>query len=550
MKKFAMILLCVALVFSCTVMAFADPSGYSVTVQNPILNQTYTPYKIFDVTYNAAEAGQAPTAYTYTISTNSQWWSALTTPNSGTVDLTANTFTVDGLTFTKTQQTAADNGTVYIVTYDTATVDTEAEREALAQTISNKLYAAVSGKTPAATAVTASSTDPITFDVGSAGYYFVTTTQGALFVLNSATPDVTVTEKNSIPGIVKKVSNDNSSWVAAPGHTNVSIGDEVYFELDITDGVGTDKGMTITDEMSTSIDLKGYPTTNDIKVFVGGTEVAAGNDTFSVTVTNRHRFVIEFAPAFVETLTPPAQGSTTPSLIVTYTGILNETAHIVGNVDDDSVTPAQEAYNTNTATLTYQNNSWPSTVTVDVYAFDIIKTDSARNIIQGAHFDVYDDYDANDATVGNKIDVVLIDTEYVLDPETGDPTTTVKSRTYRPAVDGETPAAYIEAGIAHMVGFGSGTYWFEETAAPDGYNKIDGRTQYQLGAANDYATLTDNGTKWANNGGGLHVVNETGSQMPSTGGIGTYLFYGIGAILVVGAVVVLVSKKRMHAYSD
>ena len=551
MKKFAMILLCVALVFSCTVIAFADPTPtYSITIDGAKPSQTYTAYKIFDVSYDSTK-----TNFTYTVSSGSEWWSALTTPSTAgqNPNLNADQFTVDGLIFTKTAATDANSNPIYIVSYDENTIDTDAEREELARTLADKLYAAVdNNKTPAGSQQSSSSTpSTAVISLTEDGYYFVTTTVGALCGLNTTSTTATVEEKNDLPTIVKKVSNDNSTWVSAPGGTNVGFGDDVYFEIDITDGIGTDKTMTLTDEMTSGIDLKIVNGNNDITVVVGGTEIQPGENTYSVTVTNSHRFVIEFAPAFVASLTPPAANSTTPSVIVTYTGVLNTSAHIKGNEDDTSTTPAQEALNTNTATLTYAGLDSSSTVYVETYKFDIVKTDTGSNIIYTANFDLYDDYDASDATVGNKIDVVLIDTEYFTDPTTGDPTTEVKSRTYRKAVAGDTNiATTIEAGIAHLIGFGSDTYWVEETAAPEGYNPIDGRTQFSLGTANNTATLTDNDTRWAANGGGLHVENETGSQMPSTGGIGTYLFYGVGAILVVGAVVVLVSKKRMHAYSD
>ena len=59
--------------------------------------------------------------------------------------------------------------------------------------------------------------------------------------------------------------------------------------------------------------------------------------------------------------------------------------------------------------------------------------------------------------------------------------------------------------------------------------------------SSDFSTYVD---------GGVRVENKTGAEMPSTGGIGTIIFTVLGSILVIGAVVVLVSKKRMHAYED
>src|SRR5699024_7295196 len=84
------------------------------------------------------------------------------------------------------------------------------------------------------------------------------------------------------------------------------------------------------------------------------------------------------------------------------------------------------------------------------------------------------------------------------------------------------------------------TYWLQETKAPDGYNKLPGRVEVKIEEDNLNATVED-GT-WAS--GGVHVVNKTGSLLPSTGGMGTTLFYIGGGALVVLAIVLLVIEKR------
>ena len=45
----------------------------------------------------------------------------------------------------------------------------------------------------------------------------------------------------------------------------------------------------------------------------------------------------------------------------------------------------------------------------------------------------------------------------------------------------------------------------------------------------------------------IQVVNQTGTELPSTGGIGTTIFYALGGLMAVGAGVLLVAKKRMEA---
>ena len=47
--------------------------------------------------------------------------------------------------------------------------------------------------------------------------------------------------------------------------------------------------------------------------------------------------------------------------------------------------------------------------------------------------------------------------------------------------------------------------------------------------------------------GGIQVINNTGIELPHTGGIGTTIFYAVGGVLVLAAVVLLVTKKRMSS---
>ncbi|WP_024861697.1 isopeptide-forming domain-containing fimbrial protein [Ruminococcus flavefaciens] len=111
-------------------------------------------------------------------------------------------------------------------------------------------------------------------------------------------------------------------------------------------------------------------------------------------------------------------------------------------------------------------------------------------------------------------------------------------------------------------GLGAGTYTLSETKVPSGYNKIDDIT---ITISNDKAanafTKTDPNWKVTKQVGSetaveltdsdsdniyeLQVINAKGNTLPSTGGMGTKLFYIIGSLLVAGSIVLLVTKKRM-----
>ena len=106
-------------------------------------------------------------------------------------------------------------------------------------------------------------------------------------------------------------------------------------------------------------------------------------------------------------------------------------------------------------------------------------------------------------------------------------------------------------GMFNIHGLDEGTYTLTETAVPDGYNK----------AADITVTITVNtetGHFEATTGGKAHVdltitngdniiVNEKGATLPSTGGIGTTIFYVAGSLMVLAAAILLITKRRMGA---
>ena len=540
MKKFALILVSIVLVFSCTIMAFADPSQYIITVNNAVSGEEYTAYKIFDVTYNempsGASSSQDTTAYSYSIVEGSEWWDTVTTPADGsTVNKTGASFPVDGLTFTKT--TKQVNGHyVYNVSYDESAFDVEDFAE--------KLYGAVNSKTEAAQETASGTT--VTLDVGEPGYFFVTTSTGALCALNTNHPTADVNEKNTVPSVVKKIAKDvtNPDWQDS---TNQSIGNDVAFKITVTDGTGTDSAITLTDTMAPGLTLKQISAgVYDITVYAGGTNTvipAVDSETnarnYTLTVTDAQHFTIIFSDAFVKSL------DTAATIDVKYTATLNGNAYIKGNLLDTSGDTPTDLLNTNTVDLQYSNQHDTDTVSVETYQFEIIKTTSnnyGKKLLNGAKFRLYDAQ-----TGGSEVPVVFVRDEVLQAADTQTGTPAVVRKIYRRALSGEA-GVDIDAGIALIEGEGTGTYYLEETQAPEGYNKLATRQPVAISNSNLMAELSQDYTTYVD--GGIRVINMTGAEMPSTGGIGTIIFTVVGALLVIGAVVVLVSKKRMHAYED
>ena len=192
--------------------------------------------------------------------------------------------------------------------------------------------------------------------------------------------------------------------------------------------------------------------------------------------------------------------------------VLNENAVIAGEG------------NPNEVYLTYGNaqETKKDTVVTYTYQFQLVKTDDKNTLLSGAEFELYDA-----AEGGNNIPVVK-ESEGV----------------YRVAKEGET-GVVIEAGYVTIKGLDTGVYYLEETKAPDGYNELSARKTVEITGANNDATVTEG----IYQSGGVQVVNKTGALLPETGGIGTTIFYVVGGLMMVAAVVFLVSKKRMASFA-
>ena len=120
-------------------------------------------------------------------------------------------------------------------------------------------------------------------------------------------------------------------------------------------------------------------------------------------------------------------------------------------------------------------------------------------------------------------------------------------------------------GLFSVTGLDAGTYKLREIVAPAGYNllsqditvvitAVTANGQTWGGTASDALTGLSvkadetNGTGDTSTGiASITIANNKGNTLPETGGIGTTVFYVLGSILVIGAVVLLVSKKRMNA---
>ena len=379
-----------------------------------------------------------------------------------------------------------------------------AEFAKLAQAEAAKKVADASATAPDASEGNTNST--VTFSNLKLGYYLVDTSLGTLCSLDTTNPSVVMEEKNEVPPIPdKQVKEDSTSeW----GESNTAqISDTVEFRTTITAKKGA-QNYVLHDQMSDGLTLD----EESIKVTVNGVGLKKGTAYTVVTnPTDGCDFEIQFTQTYLDTITQDAE------IVVTYSAVLNDKAVIY------------PSGNLNKTKLDYGDNSsteWDETKTY-TFKFDIIKTDSNGKVLNGAKFELYDAQ-----TEGKKIALV----------KESDGVYRVATATEKNA-EGFTPAV-IEAGKVTVKGLDADTtYWLEETEAPAGYNKLSGRVKVEI--KNSNLTTTMHGDTWQENNGGVHIINKTGAELPSTGGMGTTIFYIIGSVLVLAAVVLLIVRKRM-----
>lgn len=344
----------------------------------------------------------------------------------------------------------------------------------------------------------------ITWTPAGYGYYLIKSdTDGDVAVtIDSNTPSVTVIAKNEKPGW----GDNGGKTVNGEALNSANLGDTLNFSI-VMDGAKNYDGQEVItkyvvhDEMSQYLSLD----EDSITVKVNGTTVTA---TFIDEPNDDCTFEIEIAwtNAAGEFLYTEVNNE----IEVTYTATVAETA------------PANTALS-NKANITWNNKTTgtPEDETKTfVYDFDLNKVDNENHALTGAKFTLENES-------GDAVEFVAVDGGYRVAVETDTNTTTT-----------------IEAGSINVTGLAAGTYSLTETEAPNGYNKLADSIAIVITAGTDGAkSMTQDGE--AVDSGAIVVVNQTGATLPSTGGIGTTIFYVGGSLLVAAAAILLITKKRM-----
>ena len=382
--------------------------------------------------------------------------------------------------------------------------------DATVQAFAKLAQAQIGTKTADANA-TATSTSVTLSDL-KLGYYLVDTTLGTLCSLDTTNPNVTMEEKNEVPTNVKTVEEDSTGSYG--GKNDADIGQTVNFKSTITVQPGAEN-YVFHDTMSAGLTYTGVT-----GITLNGTTVAASNYTVvTEDLTDGCTFEVRFAQVFCDTL------KANDEIVISYTATLNEKAVIAGEGNPNT---SKLSYGDSSNTK-YTPDSRTKTYTWDVDVFKYTMNGETETALAGATFTLSKNSDGS-------APIALVRLKNTENKDTN---------TYRVAKTGETGTVTEittdNTGKFTIQGLDADTYYLTETAAPAGYNKLAGAVTITIGANG-----VVNGTTEAPQGvDEVKVLNQSGTELPSTGGMGTTIFYVLGSILVVGAVVLLVTKKRM-----
>lgn len=489
-------------------------------------------------------------------------------------------------------------GTLANVEVGSSVTDASATAEAIVNALMNKAdgelgnaaYAYVKGGNEVATVTGTGSAVTTTL---AEGYYVVTdeyTTTGSdslsRYLVAVAGP-TTMDPKTETPSIDKKiVDTDKNAAMDDNSKTDTAaIGDTIEYE--ITGSVPNYDGYTyyyyvVDDTLSKGLTLDA----DSFAVKVGDTTLTKGSD-YYVYTTNNADGTTNFRLAFenIKNYTVDA------AISIKYNATVNEDA-VIGTDP-----------NTNTAKLIYSNNpsqsdrgdkegvpgepggNVPTGETPDyitktyVTQIKLTKVDQDGNALNGAEFTLTGTNltkvkfttatNFTEAADGSYYKLKSgAYTETAPTDETADlyeSTTTKYTKTTSTNVveaSGSGASANVKAfvgddGILYFTGLDKGTYTLTETTTPTGFNTID-PINFEIKGTINGATATVGGNiTWSSDNQNLTwneasqtfeitITNIAGKLLPSTGGIGTTIFYVAGTILVLGAAVLLITKKRMR----
>lgn len=474
-----------ALTLSLNVPAFAA----DIKINNAAPGETYTAYKLFDMTSSGDN-------YSYYILNTQENQSLITL-----LDTTIGLDLVESADGSRYNVNMKDDNT--FATDDKAGMTAAQLAAALNNNKSSLPKSTLTGKDD-------DEDGKVTISVAATGYYFVDSTLGSLCGLYTNEDEATINEKNSLPSIDKKVKEDSTNQFA--DSATIDVTDTIEYQLTVNTGTGykglgngVDADYVITDELPIGITY----TDNSIAIANWTT------DDYTVSYNAQSNILtITLKQAKLAALGQQAE------IVITYKATAAENL-------------AVDQEHKNTVTLTYKEQNPTDNAVVKTYdikgdteGYAFTKVDGATDEpMEGVQF-VLSKTD-NGATKYAKFNDDMWLTDWV------------------DAQESATPLTTDENGHIYAYGLDADTYTLTETYTLPGYNLLTDTITVTIDEGGNvkykYTTAEGEG------GNSILVENMTGTELPSTGGMGTTVLYIAGVALALGAGITLVVRRRMNS---
>lgn len=331
------------------------------------------------------------------------------------------------------------------------------------------------------------------------GYYLVGSSMGALCSLDTTHPEAIIKDKNEKPTVEKKIDQGGK----LVDNNSANIGEEVIFQTTIYVKPGA-KNYVLHDIMDPHLQYGCI-----LQVHDNLHNLADTTDFVVKTIgTDGREFEISFTDAYYAKNRENIDTGKLNKITVQY-GVY---------VKDDAVINQPMINRTH---LTYgdedtkTNESETTTKTFGIPVFKYTKNDQA---LAGAKFILSTDPDCEESTA----------IKFTRNSEDK----------YRYDKTGTATLESLSTGCIDIEGLKAGTYYLKETKAPDGYNLLKKIQKIEIG---EDGSIKLNGNVITD---AVKVKNNSGIELPSTGGMGTTLIYLAGIVLVVLSGYVLISKRR------
>ena len=382
-------------------------------------------------------------------------------------------------------------------------------------------------------------------NIPKSGYYLIVDTTyfnpgdyyhayNSFFLLNvPQVPYVVPINRKVVKPTVEKEVYDNQDGTNEAGFgssADHAINEEFQFKLTATLPANPDRAydyydeymVTFCDTLSAGITFDRWDT---VVINNGGADIPIPAENYYSDASNQD---LTLSIEDVKTCAPGLNLNNGATITVTYTAHLNEKAYV------NTAGGASNTENKNSVYLIYSNNPRSSAFfdrtpesAVCVYTYQLNNTkyhddDTQGNELEGAGFKLYSDADCKN------------EVELYQDGEFYYP---IKNATGKEAVEMKSAAN----GQFNVKGLDAGTYYLKETTPPKDYNACADK-KIVISATHDVNHVDLSGNL------STTIINKKagGITLPSTGGIGTTLFYVVGSGLMVAAIVLLVTKKRME----